>query len=88
MREKYGKNKCKKHEKKKNGKNNHSHGGVADNSSARGGNDGSCMHRSEPSQIETYKTNNAYIIDGTDISGHRSGGGIEPEETMMAFKNC
>lgn len=45
-------------------------------------------HRSEPSQIETYKTNNAYIIDGTDISGHRSGGGIEPEETMMAFKNC
>lgn len=48
----------------------------------------SCMHRSEPSQIETYKTNNAYIIDGTDISGHRSGGGIEPEETMMAFKNC
>ena len=40
MREKYGKNKCKKHEKRKNGKNNHSHGGVADNSNARDGNDG------------------------------------------------
>lgn len=48
----------------------------------------SCKHRSEPSQIKTYKTDNTYIIDGTDISGHRSGGGIEPEETMMAFKNC
>ena len=27
-------------------------------------------------------------LEQTDISGHRSGGGIEPEETLRAFKNC
>ena len=28
------------------------------------------------------------VLEQTDISGHRSGGGIEPEETLRAFKNC
>lgn len=45
-------------------------------------------YRSDPAKIIKYETTNAYILDETDISGHRSGGGIAPEETMMAFKNC
>jgi len=45
-------------------------------------------HHSKPEQIKTYDTANQYILNETDISGHRSGGGIAPEETMMAFKNC
>lgn len=46
------------------------------------------FHKSKPSQIESYDTTNPYILESTDISGHRSGGGIAPEETMMAFRNC
>lgn len=46
------------------------------------------FHRSDPEQIKTYDSTNPYILSSTDISGHRSGGGIAPEETMMAFKNC
>lgn len=45
-------------------------------------------HHSSVDKIITYDTSNQYILDRTDISGHRSGGGIAPEETMMAFKNC
>lgn len=45
-------------------------------------------HRSNPEKIKTYETTNPYILSETDISGHRSGGRIAPEETMMAFKNC
>lgn len=45
-------------------------------------------YKSDPADIQSYDTTNPYIIKGTDISGHRSGGGIAPEETMMAFKNC
>lgn len=47
-----------------------------------------CHHRSDPGQIQKYDTQNPYILEQTDISGHRSGGGIEPEETLRAFKNC
>lgn len=46
------------------------------------------QHRSKPENVKTYDTTNPYILEETDISGHRSGGGIAPEETMMAFKNC
>lgn len=46
------------------------------------------FHRSDPEQIKTYDSTNPYILSSTDISGHRSGGGIAPEETMTAFKNC
>lgn len=46
------------------------------------------FHRSDPEQIKTYDSTNPYILSSTDISGHRSGGGIAPEETMIAFKNC
>lgn len=45
-------------------------------------------YQSDPSKVIKYETSNSYILDETDISGHRSGGGIAPEETMMAFKNC
>lgn len=45
-------------------------------------------HRSDPADVIRYETTNPYILDKTDISGHRSGGGIAPEETMMAFANC
>ncbi len=45
-------------------------------------------HRSDPLQVNAYDTTNRYILAETDISGHRSGGGIAPEETLMAFKNC
>lgn len=45
-------------------------------------------YKSDPSSIIEYETDNPYILTETDISGHRSGGGIAPEETMMAFKNC
>lgn len=45
---------------------------------------------SDPSRIVNYETDNPYIMGmgNTQISAHRSGGGIMPEETMMAFKNC
>lgn len=46
------------------------------------------FYKSNPDTIESYDTHNQYILSKTDISGHRSGGGIAPEETMMAFKNC
>lgn len=45
-------------------------------------------YKSNPSDVKTFETDNPYILEKTDISGHRSGGGIAPEETMMAFKNC
>lgn len=45
---------------------------------------------SNPKNIISYDTDNSYIMGmgNTQISAHRSGGGIMPEETMMAFKNC
>ncbi len=46
------------------------------------------FHKSNPNQVKTFETTNPYILDKTDISAHRSGSGIAPEETMMAFKNC
>ncbi|MDD6655679.1 MAG: glycerophosphodiester phosphodiesterase family protein [Lachnospiraceae bacterium] len=49
---------------------------------------GAYFHRSSPSAIQQYETTNPYIQEITQISAHRSGAGIMPEETMMAFKNC
>lgn len=45
-------------------------------------------HRSDPTDVRTYETTNPHIKENTQISAHRSGGGIMPEETLMAFKNC
>lgn len=48
----------------------------------------SYIHRSDPSKIIQYDTTNPFIYDSTQISAHRSGAGIFPEETLMAFQNC
>ena len=45
-------------------------------------------HRSDPAMVRSYDTNNPFITGSTQISAHRSGGGIAPEETLMAFRNC
>lgn len=47
-------------------------------------------YRSDSEDVIAYGTDNPFVAaDGnTQISAHRSGGGIMPEETMMAFKNC
>lgn len=43
-----------------------------------------------PVTAETADTRNPYIVETgkTMVSAHRSGGGIAPENTLMAFKNC
>lgn len=46
------------------------------------------FHRSDPSEIKQYETTNPFIFDSTQISAHRSGAGIFPEETLLAFQNC
>lgn len=46
------------------------------------------FHRSSPSQIQKYETDNPLICESSLISAHRSGAGIMPEETMRAFVNC
>ena len=48
-----------------------------------------CWH-SSPKSIEHYETDNRYIASGNApfVSAHRCGGGIMPEESMMAFENC
>lgn len=50
-------------------------------------------YRSNPKNYVKYETTNEAIIDfkngaKTMVSAHRSGGGIAPEESMLAFKNC
>ncbi|MGN0532971.1 MAG: glycerophosphodiester phosphodiesterase family protein [Eubacterium sp.] len=45
-------------------------------------------YKSDPSTLKSYEADNQYILESTDISAHRSGSGIAPEETMTAFKNC
>ena len=48
-----------------------------------------CWH-SNPKNIENYETDNRYIANENApfVSAHRCGGGIMPEESMMAFENC
>ena len=46
------------------------------------------FHQSDPESVIHYETDNNHIHETTQISAHRSGAGIMPEETMMAFKNC
>ncbi len=50
----------------------------------------SAAYKSSPDSIKDYEiTNNQISTTGKPyISAHRSGGGIAPEESMMAFKNC
>ncbi len=48
----------------------------------------SSNHRSDPKDLIKYETTNPYILEETDVSAHRIGAGIAPEQTMMAIKNC
>lgn len=50
----------------------------------------SVLWHSNPESIVNYETDNKYISNTGKpyISAHRSGGGIAPEESMLAFKNC
>ncbi len=47
-------------------------------------------YKSNPADIKSYNTTNNQISAAGKpyISAHRSGGGIAPEESMMAFRNC
>lgn len=45
-------------------------------------------HRSSPSAVRRYETTNPRITGRTEVSAHRSGAGIFPEETMMALLAC
>lgn len=44
-------------------------------------------HKSNPKNKQVYQTDNPHIFSKTQVSAHRSGAGIMPENTMMAFKN-
>ena len=48
------------------------------------------FHRSEPASVKPYTGSFRYITtDGKAmVSAHRSGGDLNPEESMAAFKNC
>lgn len=46
------------------------------------------FHKSDPKNVVKTSSENQYISDEVLVSAHRSGAGIMPEETMMAFKNC
>ena len=48
------------------------------------------FHRSEPASVKPYIGSFRYITtDGKAmVSAHRSGGDLNPEESMAAFKNC
>lgn len=50
----------------------------------------SASWHSNPDNIIKYESENRYInqTGSPYVSAHRSGGGIEPEESMLAFKNC
>ena len=48
----------------------------------------SSAHRSDPAKVKQYEMTNPHANDITAISAHRSCGGIAPENTMMALKNC
>ena len=48
----------------------------------------SSKHRSDPADVIKYETTNPLIFDVTQISCHRGGADIMPEESMMAFEAC
>lgn len=45
-------------------------------------------HRSDPSDIITYETDNPFITGRTEQIAHRFGAGISPEESMLAIDTC
>lgn len=49
---------------------------------------GMYFHRSSPGNVEKYSTSNPFISEITQIAAHRSGAGVLPENTLMAFRGC
>ena len=49
---------------------------------------GMYFHRSSPGNVEKYSTSNPFISETTQIAAHRSGAGVLPENTLMAFRGC
>ena len=45
-------------------------------------------HRSKPEAVRHYETSNPHVTGRTQVSAHRSGAGVMPEETMMALRWC
>lgn len=45
-------------------------------------------YRSDPAKVLACESDNPFITGKTQVSAHRSGGGIAPEETLMAIRNC
>lgn len=45
-------------------------------------------YRSDPAHLRDYPTDNPHIVSETEISSHRSGGGIAPEQTLRALRTC
>lgn len=45
-------------------------------------------HKSNPKNRIVYESTNSDIFQETKISAHRSGAGVYPEETMLAFEAC
>lgn len=46
------------------------------------------FHRSDPADLEQYETDNPHITGRTMACAHRSGGGLYPEESLLAFRYC
>ena len=46
------------------------------------------FHRSKPSAVRKYETTNPHIAERTQVSAHRCGAGVMPEETMKALVWC
>lgn len=46
------------------------------------------FHRSSPDDVIAYETSNPFTKDTPQIAAHRSGAGILPENTLLAFQSC
>lgn len=45
-------------------------------------------HRSDPSEIVAYETDNPFITGSTECIAHRFGAEIAPEESLLAIQTC
>lgn len=45
-------------------------------------------YKSDPNDIVSYDTDNPFITGKTEVIAHRLGGGIAPEESMLAIHAC
>lgn len=49
---------------------------------------GMYFHRSSPEEVIVYETTNPFTKNTPQIAAHRSGAGILPENTLLAFRSC